>query len=80
MSINNASVFKSQSLLLKRKLNLLSSVVGGPSGPGGQTVRMSQDEFGQGWYIFESLYYGLSGFFSRTVYGPSVDRPAIVGG
>jgi hypothetical protein len=48
MSINNASVFKSQSLLLKRKLNLLSSVVGGPSGPGGQTVRMSQDEFGQG--------------------------------
>jgi hypothetical protein len=41
MSTNNASFFKSQSLLLKRNLKLLSSGVGGPSGPGGQTIRDS---------------------------------------
>jgi hypothetical protein len=41
---------------------------------------MSQDEFGQGQCIFESLYYGLSGVFSWTVCGPGADRPTIVGG
>jgi hypothetical protein len=51
----------------------------GPSGRGGQTVRMSQDEFGQGHCVFESLYYGLSGVFSRTVCGPGADRPTVVG-
>jgi hypothetical protein len=41
MRTNNASVFKSQSLLFKRKLKLLNSVVGRPFGPGCQTVRDS---------------------------------------
>jgi hypothetical protein len=41
---------------------------------------MSQNEFGQGRCVFESLYYGLSGVFTRTLCGPSVDRPTMVGG
>jgi hypothetical protein len=38
MRTNNTLIFKSQSLLLMRKLELLNSRVGGPSGPGGRTV------------------------------------------
>jgi hypothetical protein len=41
---------------------------------------MSQIEFGQGQCVFESLHYGLSGVFSRTVCGPNTDRPNMVGG
>ena len=41
---------------------------------------MSEIEFGQGQCVFESLYYGLSMVFSRTVCGPGADRPAMVGG
>jgi hypothetical protein len=90
MRANIASVFKHQSLLLKRNLKLLDSRVGGPSatlpevstgapvsvflhGPsdqGRRTVRMSQNEFGQGQCIFESLYYRLFGVFNRIVCGP----------
>jgi hypothetical protein len=72
--------FQKSKSFIKAQSKLLSYVVGGPFGPGGRTFRMNQDEFGQGRCIFESLYYGLSGVFSRTVYGPSVDRPTIVGG
>jgi hypothetical protein len=41
---------------------------------------MSQIEFGQGQCVFESLHYGLSRVFSRTVCGPSADRLTMVGG
>ena len=52
----------------------------GPSEPGGQTVRISWIEFGQGHSVFVSLHYGLSGVFSRMVSGPFADRPAMNGG
>jgi hypothetical protein len=44
MRANNASFFKIQSLLKKRKIKSLNSVVGGPFGPGGRTVRDSTRE------------------------------------
>jgi hypothetical protein len=64
--------------LLERTVGCLSlSPFGGPSGPGGQTVRIRRIEFGQGQCVFETLYYRPSGIFSRTVSGPCADRPAM---
>jgi hypothetical protein len=51
----------------------------GPSGLRGRTIRISQIEFQQGQCVFESLHYGPSGVFSRTVSGPCADRPAMNG-
>jgi hypothetical protein len=53
---------------------------GEPSGPGGRTLRIRYIEFGQGRCVFETLYYGPSGVFSRMVSGPCADRPAMNGG
>jgi hypothetical protein len=41
---------------------------------------MSQNKFGHGQCVFESLYYRLSRVFSRTVCGPGADRSTMVGG
>jgi hypothetical protein len=59
---------------------LVSVFLCGLSGPRGRTVRMSQNEFGPGWCVFESLYYGMSRVFSRTVCGLGADRSTMVGG
>jgi hypothetical protein len=47
----------------------------GPSGPGRRTDHIRRIKFGQGQCVFETLYYGPSGVFSRTVSGPCADRP-----
>jgi hypothetical protein len=52
---------------------------GGPSSPDRRTIRIRRTEFGHGWCVFETLYYGPSGVFSRTVSGPCADRPTMIG-
>jgi hypothetical protein len=53
---------------------------GEPSGLSRWTVYIRKIEFGQGRCVSETLYYGPSGVFSRTVSGPCVDHPSMIGG
>jgi hypothetical protein len=67
-----------RSWLCQRGLSL--PYCGGPSGLSRRTVRIRKIEFGQGRCVFETLYYGPSWVFSRTVSGPCADCSGMIGG
>jgi hypothetical protein len=68
-------------ILPERPASRLSlPLCGGPSGHDRRTVHVIRIKFRQGRCVFESLYYGPSGVFSRMVSGPCADRSAMIGG